>query len=471
MKTNCQQSKDERDHEMGNGKITRRHSLALLTAGITGLGGSLYGLSRAGVIRFLDDDAKSDDPVQVQRTPYLPEPGREISRLGFGGIRLPILDRDTTKIDYELGQKLVDYAIRHGVNYFDTGWIYHDGQGEVFYGNVLKKYPRESFMLADKMPTWYVHSLDDAKRFFEEQLKRCQVSYFDNYLLHSLRDLKEFQNVYEKTGVLDYLKEQQKKGRIRHLGFSFHGKPPLMQHLLNNHEWDFALIVLNCLDWNEENDPKQSGAGTLYRMLTAKKLPVFVMGPLRGGIIAHLNGKSRAVLKAAEPTRSIASWGMRFVASLPNVQTVLSGMNHLDQVVDNVQTLSTGFEPMQAPERATLERALDEFRKYPIIPCTGCEYCMPCPYGVHIRQIFDWYNSFAGEGRLPADSGENDSQSLRREFLVSYNNTIPPEARANHCIGCAKCQIGCPQWTFKIVDEMKKIETFVAHVQKQYDAK
>lgn len=451
--------------------MTRRRTLAFLTAGAAGLGGSLYGLSRAGVIRFLDDDAKDDAPAQLQRLPYACEPGREISRLGFGGIRLPILNRKDTDIDYELGQKLVDYGIRHGMNYFDTGWVYHHGQGEVFYGNALKKYPRESFMLADKMPTWLVRSLDDAKRFFEEQLKRCQVAYFDNYLLHSIGKLKEFKDVYETMGVLDYLNEQKRKGRIRHLGFSFHGDVPLMQYLLERHEWAFALIMLNRSDWDDENEksPKGYRAGTLYRMLIAKKLPVFVMEPLRGGILAHLNGKARAVLKEAEPERSVASWGMRFVASLPNVQTVLSGMNRLDQVVDNVRTFAAGFKPMEVTERAIFDQAFGEFRKYPIIPCTTCRYCMPCPYGVLIPQTFAWYNSFAGEGRLPADSGPNDSQKLRREFLVTYNNMIPPAARANQCINCGKCKVACPQWTFRIPVEMTRIERLVAHVRARYE--
>jgi predicted aldo/keto reductase-like oxidoreductase len=453
--------------------MTRRQTLAFLTAGAAGLGGSLYGLSRAGVIKFLDHDAKDDDPMQLQRLPYPPEPGWEISRLGFGGIRLPILNRNDTEMDYELGQKLVDYGVRHGMNYFDTGWVYHHGQGEVFFGKVLKKYPRASFMLADKMPTWLVHSLAEAKRFFEEQLKRCQVEYFDNYLLHSIGKFGEFQNVYEKMGVLDYLKEEKARGRIRHLGFSFHSAVPTMEYLLEKYTWDFALIMLNCLEWDEESEHRQSGyrAGTLYRMLTAKKLPVFVMEPLSGGRVATLNGKAKKVLEADRPGKSLASWGLRFVASLPNVQVILSGMNKLDQVVDNVRTLASDFTPMTRPERETYGRALAEFHKYPTIPCTGCRYCMPCPYGVLIPETFAWYNSFAGEGLLPTDSGPNDSQALRRKFLVSYNNAIPPPARANHCIGCRKCLVACPQWTFRIPVEMQKIEKFVAQVRTQYEAK
>jgi predicted aldo/keto reductase-like oxidoreductase len=161
---------------------------------------------------------------------------------------------------------------------------------------------------------------------------------------------------------------------------------------------------------------------------------------------------------------------MRFVASLPNVQTVLSGMNQLDHLVDNIHSFATDAEPLNKQELATFDRALAEFRKHQTICCTGCRYCMPCPYGVHIPEIFAWYNSFAGEGRLPADSGENARQSLRREFLVAYNNTIPPEARANHCIGCAKCRVACPQLQLEIPKELDKIEKFVAHVQSQYNA-
>lgn len=452
--------------------MTRRQTLAFLTAGAAGLGGGLCGLSRAGVIRFLDRDAHDQAPLRVQRLPYPLEPGREISRLGFGGIRLPILNRNDSEIDYELGQKLVDYAYRHGVNYFDTGWVYHHGKGEAFFGSALKKYPRGSFLLADKMPTWLVHSLAEAKSYFEEQLKRCQVEYFDNYLLHSINALDEFKNVYEKMGVLDYLKEEKARGRIRHLGFSFHGAVPTMEYLLDTYAWDFALIMLNVLEWDEASERRPSGyrAGTLYRMLTAKKLPVFVMEPLGGGRVASLNGKARKVLEAADPERSLASWGMRFVASLPNVQTILSGMGKLDQVVDNVRTFSGAFKPMTPPERETYGRALAEFHKYPTIPCTGCRYCVPCPYGVLIPETFAWYNALAGEGLLPADSGSNDAQALRRKFLVSYNNAIPPHARANHCIGCRKCLVACPQWTFRIPAEMERIEKLVAHVQARYNA-
>ncbi len=473
MAVTARDEKAEEEFTMGKTGITRRNALALLTAGAAGFGGGLYGLSRAGIIEFLDNDAKADDPVQVQRKPYPPEPGREISRFGFGGTRLPILDRQTTKIDYEMGQKLVDFGFRHGINYFDTGWMYHEGASEVFYGHALKKYPRDSFMISDKMPSWLVHSLDMAKDMFEEQLRRCQVSYFDNYMVHSITSVNEFNRVFETMGVLDYLKKQQKKGRIKHLGFSFHGNVSVMQHMLDKYEWAFALIVLNRLDWDEENakNPQGAVAGTLYRMLTAKKMPVFVMEPLRGGAIAQLNSKGSAILKAAAPQKTLASWGMRFVASLPNVQTVLSGMNQLDHLVDNVHSFATDSEPLSKQELATFDRALAEFRKYPTICCTGCRYCMPCPYDVHIPEIFAWYNSFAGEGRLPADSGPNDSQSLRREFLVTYNNTIPPKARANHCIGCAKCKVGCPQLQLQIPSELDKIEKFVAHVQSQYDAK
>jgi predicted aldo/keto reductase-like oxidoreductase len=458
---------------MGDTRVTRRNALALLTAGAAGLGGGLYGLSREGVLNFLEDDAKSDDPVQVQRKSYAPEPGREVSRFGFGGTRLPILDRQTTKIDYELGQKLVDFGFRHGINYFDTGWMYHDGASEVFFGHALKKYPRDSFMISDKMPSWLVHSLDEAKRMFEEQLRRCQVSYFDNYLVHSITTVDEFNRVFETMGVLDYLKKEQKNGRIKHLGFSFHGNVSVMQHMLEKYEWAFALIMLNRLDWDDENEKNPQGprAGTLYRMLTAKKMPVFVMEPLRGGAIAQLNTKGSSILKEAAPQRTLASWGMRFVASLPNVQTVLSGMNQFEHLVDNIHSFAADAEPLNAKELATFDRALAEFRKYPTIGCTGCRYCMPCPYGVHIPEIFAWYNSFAGEGRLPTDSGPNACQPLRREFLVTYNNRIPPEARANHCIGCAKCRIGCPQLQLEIPKELDKIEKLVANVQTQYNAK
>ena len=201
--------------------ITRRSALGLL--GLGAAGSALYGLSRANVLAFLKADADAPENFRVSRRPYPSVPGREVSVLGYGGIRLPIRNRRDDQIDEELGLELLDYAYRHGVNYFDTGWVYHKGEGERFFGRALKRYRRESFMLADKMPTWLVKSPEDASRFFEEQLKRCQVDYFDNYLLHSLNKPDEYRRVYKEWKVLDYLKEQKALGRIRHLGFLLPG--------------------------------------------------------------------------------------------------------------------------------------------------------------------------------------------------------------------------------------------------------
>ena len=449
----------------GRTVMTRRAALAMIGAGAAG--GAIYGVSRAELLDFLRSDAESPDGFRVARRPYPAEPGREVSLLGYGGIRLPIVDRQETKIDEELGFALVDYAIRHGVNYFDTGWVYHKGEGEKFFGRALRRHPRESFMLADKMPTWLVKKPEDAPKFFEEQLKRCQVDYFDNYLLHSLGKSEEYRRVYKEWKVLDYLKEQKAKGRIRHLGFSFHGKSALLREVLDDYPFEMCVIVHNILDRRKDPD-----SVTRLRMLQERKIPIFVMEPLGGGRCANLNGVARKILSDAEPGVSPAEWAFRWALTEEGVLTVLSGMGRMRWLKENVRSLSDGrFHPLDAAALATYDKAIDAYTKYRTVPCTGCRYCEPCPYGVAIPDIFTWWNSFAGEGRLPASEGPNDSQALRREFLARYSQAIAPGCGPEKCIACRKCLVACPQWVFKIPNEMKKIDKALAKVRDDYVAK
>lgn len=445
--------------------ITRRSALGLL--GLGAVGGAVYGLSRSKFLAFLRSDAETPEDFRVVRRPYPSEPGREVSVLGYGGIRLPILNRRDDQIDEELGLSLVDYAYRHGVNYFDTGWVYHKGEGERFFGRALRRYPRESFMLADKMPTWLVTKPEDAPRFFEEQLKRCQVDYFDNYLLHSLNNPEEYRRVYKEWKALDYLKEQKARGRIRHLGFSFHGKSALLKEVLDEYPWEMCVITLNALDqrWSEDS-AKQ------IALLQERKVPMFIMEPLGGGRCANLNPAARKILADATPGVSPAEWAFRWALSQDGVQTVMSGMGRMDWLVENVRSLSAErFHRLSSDELAVYGRAIDAYMKYATVPCTGCRYCVPCPYGVQIPEVFAWWNSFAGAGRLPSDEGVNDSQELRREFLVRYSHEIAPGCGPEKCIRCRKCKVACPQWVFDIPTEMGKIDAALAKVRDDYVAK
>ena len=445
--------------------VTRRTALSILGAGAAG--GALYGLSRSELLRFLRADAKDPEEFTVARRPYPPEPGREVSVLGYGGIRLPIRNRRDDQIDEELGFELFDYAYRHGVNYFDTGWTYHKETSEGFFGRALGRYPRESFMLADKMPTWLVQKPEDVPRFFEEQLKRCQVDYFDNYLLHSLGNPDEYRRVYKTWKGLDYLKEQKARGRIRHLGFSFHGKSPLLREVLDEHPWEMCLITLNALDRRQNPDSAKQIA-----MLQERKVPIFVMEPLGGGRCANLNAPARQILAERRPDVSPAEWAFRWALSQDGVQALLSGMGRMDWLMENVRSLSAErFRPLDAADGATYDRAIDAYVKYATIPCTGCRYCLPCPYGVEIPEIIAWWNEFAGSGRLPSDSGPNDSQALRREFLVRYSHEVTPGCGPEKCIGCRKCKVACPQWSFDIPKEMRKIDAALEKVRADFASK
>ena len=255
-------------------KISRRTALKLMGAGILGLAG-MAGWNREQIIAFLDRDAAAhengDDSVHVKRRLY-PASGTELSLLGFGAMRLPTRQGD---IDEELAQKMVDYAYRHGVNYYDTAYMYHGGESEAFIGRALSKYPRESYFLVDKMPTFMITDPADVPQIFEEQLRRCRTTYFDNYLLHSLSSRADFERIYLDGGGLEYLRQQKAVGRIRYLGFSFHGDPPFFDYLMDNFSWDCVMIQLNYLDWNEPDEAPDGArqGGTLYRKAMEKSTP------------------------------------------------------------------------------------------------------------------------------------------------------------------------------------------------------
>lgn len=437
---------------MSNRKISRRDALRVMGGGALGLAVATTGISKASAA-VRGGASSTDSDVKVARRAYKGEADK-VSLLGFGAMRFPTIEGDM--IEEVSSEKMLDYAYQHGVNYFDTAYIYHRGASEGFLGGVLKKYPRESFYLADKMPTWEIQSLDKAKEVFKIQLERCDVEYFDYYLLHSLGNEEEYNMVYKSLGVLDYLKEEKAAGRIRNLGFSFHGDNALFDKLLDEYDWDFVQIQLNYYDWDEAD------AKYLYNRLEERGIPCIVMEPIRGGMLAKLNPDAEAVLKGANPDKSVASWALRYVASLPGVLTVLSGMTAMEHVVDNVETLSTSFKPLDENERAALAKALDIFLKTKPIRCTGCRYCMPCKRGVDIPRIFKTYNSCVNGSNIPERGSQTPEEFERRKkiFLERYE-LIAEDERADACVHCRKCEKMCPQ-RLPISEEMKRIADLVA---------
>jgi predicted aldo/keto reductase-like oxidoreductase len=353
--------------------------------------------------------------------------GEELSLLGFGLMRLP-LKQGSRDIDKDLALRMVDYAKNKGVNYFDTAYMYHEGNSELFAGEALSRYDRSSYKLATKMPLMIVRQEADVERIFEEQLTKCRVDYFDYYLLHgvgrgSLKLIEDLK-IYEK------LKEKQRQGKLRHLGFSFHDSPDILAQLVGKYDWDFAQIQLNYLDWDQQDAKGQ------YGILESHGIPVTVMEPVRGGALADLGAEAEAVFKAADPKASIPSWAIRFVGSLPGVQVVLSGMSTMEQVVDNVATMEN-FKPLSDAEREVITKAVLAYRTAGAIPCTGCRYCMECPQGVDIPLNLAVYNSylFKKERNMP---GYNFG------FNMEYGR-IGEEKKAHNCVACRQCEEKCPQ--------------------------
>lgn len=360
-----------------------------------------------------------------------------ISLLGMGCMRFPMLAGDTD-VDYEKAQQIVDYAYQHGVNYFDTAYPYLEGFSETFIGRALQKYPRKSYYLADKMPGWCVKTMADVERIFAEQLQKCQVDYFDFYLCHAL-DENNFK-IYEEIDIIGFLDKQKKEGKIRRLGFSFHDKPAFLEYILTKYDWDFAQIQLNYMDWTLQDAKGQ------YELLEAHGIPCVVMEPVRGGALATLSKDAAACFKQANQKYSVASWAIRYAASLPNVLTVLSGMSTLEQVKDNVATM-TNFVPLQEADYQTIEAALEIYRKNVTIPCTACRYCIDCPKGIDIPGIFKISNNF--------------SLSKDRTAFKNQYGALPEGHRADDCIACRNCVQHCPQ-SIDIPAELSKIKELAA---------
>jgi predicted aldo/keto reductase-like oxidoreductase len=357
----------------------------------------------------------------------------EVSLLGYGLMRLPLKDRkNQSEIDKEKAQELIDRAMAGGVNYYDTAWVYHQGMSERFAGEALKKYPRESYYLADKMPVWEVKSLDDAKRIFQEQLDRCQAEYFDFYLMHSLNG-GAWPNVRD-NGALEYARQMKKEGKVKNLGFSFHGDNKDLAVIADFGGWDFAQIQLNYFDWDDYSREQ-------YEILTSHGIPVVVMEPLKGGELANLQPKTLEMLTNARPNTTAAQWAFEFIASLPNVLTILSGMTYMEHVEENLKTFSP-IEPLSDEGKELLVKVKEFMKEEGKIPCTTCRYCTPCPVGVAIPDIFKMYNNYR--------SSLVKWMSQREYFQLEKGS------RADACVECGACLKKCPQ-KINIPEELKRV--------------
>jgi uncharacterized protein len=358
--------------------------------------------------------------------------GIKPSLLGFGCMRFPLLENG--KIDRIKAEEMMDVAIKAGVTYIDTAYPYHEQESELFVGEVLKKYPRDSYYLATKFSLWYVETREDAIKMFENQLNRLQVDYFDFYLIHSLS--KELWDKALKLGVLDFLIEMKKSGKIRQLGFSFHDEFPVFEEIIRYHNWDFCQIQLNYIDTEI-----QAGMKGVH-LAEELGIPLVIMEPIKGGTLARLSDDMEVKFKHAHPDWSISSWALRWVASLDNVKVILSGMSTMDHVTDNLNTFNN-FEKLNFNEQSIVKEVADMIHARKKNGCTGCNYCMPCPFGVNIPRNFRIWNDLGVFGDV--------NKAKKRYF-----NNCPPEQRSDMCTWCGACEPLCPQ-SISIREDLKKM--------------
>ncbi|MDD7377038.1 MAG: aldo/keto reductase [Prevotellaceae bacterium] len=461
----------------GNKNIDRREFLKRLGAGAAVSGSAMLVGCDSGKNPVNGESTTAQGPIPKDKMTYRinPKTGDKVSILGYGCMRWPTVTGESAregedKIDQEAVNRLVDYAIEHGVNYFDTSPAYCKGHSEEATGIALKRHPRNKFFVATKLSnfdpsTW---SREKSIEMYHNSLKLLQVDYIDYMLLHAIgmgdNGMEAYKARYVDNGMLDYLLAEREAGRIRNLGFSYHGDIEVFDYLLSQHDrykWDFVQIQLNYLDWQhaKELNSRNTDAEYLYGELSKRKIPAVIMEPLLGGRLSKVPDHIVARLKQREPDKSAASWAFRYAGTFPDVLTVLSGMTYTEHLQDNLRSYCP-LKPLTNEEMKFLYDTAEIMVQYPTIPCNDCKYCMPCPYGLDIPGVFVHYNKCVNEGNVPENQQAKNYREARRAFLVGYDRSVPKLRQANHCIGCRKCVEHCPQ-NIEIPQEMQRIDHFV----------
>lgn len=468
----------KKETDMSN-KIDRREFLKATgtAAATTVLAGC--GVKAGGQDADLDAAGHHTSPVPTDKMTCRtnPKTGDRVSILGYGWMRLPTIKGGSGRtqenangeaLDQEEINRLTRYALDHGVNYFDTSPAYCQGRSEESLGTALKAsgYPRDKYFIATKLSNFspQQYPLEEGKQMFENSLRYLQTPYVDYLLLHAVGGggMKTLHDRYLDNGLLDWLMQQREAGRIRNLGFSFHGDVAVFDWLLEHHgqyHWDFVQIQANYCDWHNDDDRGRSGE-YLYGQLAQRGIPVVIMEPLLGGRLSKVPDHVVAHLKQRKPENSVASWAFRYIASKPAVLTVLSGMTYMEHLQDNIRSYSP-LDPLSQEEQEWLEGETASLIKgYPTIDCNDCKYCMPCPYGLDIPAIFMHYNRCVNKGQVPESQQARNYQQARRAFLVGYDRSVPRLRQANHCIQCRACVPHCPQ-QIDIPAQLQRIDEFV----------
>ena len=460
---------------MKSKSISRRNFLKLIGVGAVGTAATLAGCKDRKTEEIATEYKNQVEPP-VGKMTYRENPTTKdrVSLLGYGMMRLPTKVDNTDEYDQDMINRQVDYALEHGLNYFDTSPVYCQGKSEGCTGVALSRHKRSDYFVATKLSNFNRDFWPREKsiEMYHNSMKELKVDYIDYYLLHAVGGgMDEFNGRYVDNGMMDYLLAERKAGRIRNLGFSFHGKKEVFDEVLAMHDkyhWDFVQIELNYLDWDfaDEINSRNVDASYLYSELQKLGIPAVIMEPLLGGRLVSLPQYLMRELKQRNPERSVASWAFRYAGTPKNVLTVLSGMTYMEHLKDNLLSYSP-LQPLTDEEMRYLDAEIaHKIVGLENIPCNNCQYCMPCPYGIDIPAIFVHYNKCKNEGTLPHDEGDPEYRKYRRQYLISLERVVPRDRQPDHCIQCGQCVPHCPQ-NIRIPQELAKIDQMIEELKQK----